>query len=103
VKTLIKQIEEKGLKVTHQNKRYLWVKAKGIIIQVDSYDLFGLEEDDLGLRLKQRFYNYNVKIDLYNPDNNRDKGDDKPKQITSVKEKKEKIRKLLKNKYKLLP
>ena len=104
MKQLIKQIEDGGLTVTHKNKRNLWVKAKDAIIMVDSYDLFGLEQSDLMLRLKQRFYIYNIKIDVYNPDNNKTiKNKDKPKIFTPVSERKEKIRELLTNKYKLIP
>ena len=86
----------------------MWVKSKNIIIRLDSYDFFGLEEDDLGLRLKQRFSAHGVKIDLHNPDNNKPtKGQSVSNSdddiSPSVGEKKQKIREILKNKYKLLP
>ena len=102
MKLLVKQIEEKGLKVTHTNKRYLWVKSQNTIIRVDSYDLFGLEEDDLMICLKQKFCIYNIKIDLHNPDNNKSKIKNNRYIYISVNEKKEKIRELLINKYKLI-
>ena len=63
---LIKKIEEHGLTVTHHNKRNLWVKAHNTILMCDAYDLFGLEDDDLMLIIKRKFYAYNIKIDLYN-------------------------------------
>ena len=103
---IIQQIEDIGLKVNHYGIRYLWVTAKRTIVRLDSHELFGLEEDDFGLRIKQIFYINNIKIDLYNPDNNRSTSSSKKKHksniILSVSEKKLKIRELLKNKYKLL-
>ena len=104
---LIKKIEEHGLKVTYYNKHNLWVKAQDTIIMLNSFDLFGLEDDDLMLRIKQRFYIYNIKIDLHNPDNNKSipiksKSKRKTYVFVTVDEKKKKIRELLTNKYKLL-
>ena len=106
---LIKKIEEYGLKVTHHNKHKLWVKAQDTIIMLDSFDLFGLADDDLMLRIKQRFYIYNIKLDLDNPENNKNtpikssKSKRKTYIYIPVDEKKKKIRELLTNKYKLLP
>jgi len=107
VKLLIKQIEDNGLTVTHNNDRYLWVKAKDMIIMLDAYQLFGLEEDDLMIKIKQQFYMYNIKIDIYNPDNNKsdtpeDEKEGKPNPFLSDDEKKKRIRELLTNKYKLI-
>jgi len=114
VKALIEQIENKGLEVTHYNKHNLWVKAKDMIVMLDAYKLFGLEDDDLMLTLKQKFYQYNIKIDIHNPDNNKSeskevKSDEEKVQkekyeslFLTVSEKKKKIRDLLTNKYKLI-
>lgn len=107
MKQLIQIIEDHGLEVTHNNKRHLWIKAFDSIIRVDSYDLFGLADDDLMLRIKHRFYNvYRIRIDTINPENNKGKKS-KNKKVTPkyipVGERKENIRKLLTDKFKLLP
>jgi len=99
---LKKVIEENGLKVTYKDKRHLWVKFDNIIIMVDSYDLFGLADDDLMLRIKQRFGGYGIKIDLDNLNNNKKNKEPKHKYIP-INERKENIRKILKDKFKLLP
>ena len=114
MKALIEQIENKGLEVTHYNKHNLWVKSKNAIVMLDAYKLFGLEEDDLMLTIKQTFYQCNIKIDIHNPDNNKSESkeiksdEDKEKKekyeslYLTVDEKKKKIRDLLTNKYKLI-
>jgi len=110
MKHLIKVIEEHGLKVTHHNKKMLWAKAKGTIIQLNSHELFGLEDDDLMLTIKQKFYRFNIKIDLYNPENNKTlkhKSSNHKKNVIepyseSITLKKKKIRELLTTKYKLI-
>jgi len=102
MKTLITKIEENGLEVTHHNKRNLWVKAKNVILMLDAYELFGLEDDDLMITIKNRFYVYNVKIDIYNPDNNKSSSIKSKDIYVPVDERKQKIRELLTNKYKLL-
>jgi len=106
MKQLIKVIEEHGIVVTHHNKQMMWVKAKGTIIQLNAHNLFGLEEDDLMLTIKNNFYRFNVKIDLYVPENNKtvtSKKKNKIPDIDFVTEKKTKIRELLTTKYKLIP
>jgi len=105
---LIKQIiGEHGLEVTYANNKNIWVKCKNTIICLNIFDLFGLEEDDLMLHIKQHFYRYNIKIDLFVPENNKSNTKTNVKVILkgvddSVSEKKKNIRNLLTTKYKLL-
>lgn len=108
MKRVISIIEEHGLTITHSNNRNLWVKSADTIIMLDLYELFGLEVDDLMLHIKQKFYRYNIKIDIHNPDNNK-RHNNKPKKSKDrvayipIDNRKKKIRELLTNKYKLLP
>ena len=99
-------IEGYGLIVTYTNKSNMWMKAKDTIIMCSLHDMFGLAEDDLMLYIKQKFYRLNVKVDLENPENNKriptKSKIDHPKYIP-VGERKQNIRKLLTDKFKLLP
>lgn len=71
-----------------------------MIVYFNSHELFGMSEDDMMLHIKHRFYNYGVKINLKNPDINKSLIRDikENKKVHSVKEKKEHIKKILKNK-----
>jgi len=104
VNILKKQIEEHGLQVSFVDKRYLWVTACNKTIKVDAYELFGLESNDLILALKQKFYQYNIKIDIHVPENNKNvvKKHEKKEDIISIDDRKKNIRKILKHKIKLI-
>lgn len=97
-----KIIQNYGLEVISMDNRYIRVKAKNLILTLDSYSLFGLTTSDMMLSIKQQFYHHNVKIDLYHPKNNHSEFKNKKSIDLTITEKKEKIRKMLKNKYKLL-
>lgn len=97
-----KQIEDLGLETRIIDKRYIWVKAKDTSIKFDAYELFGLKNDDLILTLKNKFYQYNIKIDLLNPEKNKNTTTKNNTTYETVNDKKKKIRKLLKNKFKLI-
>jgi len=110
MKILKKQIEQYGLQVSIIDKRYLWVKACDTSIKVDAYQIFGLEDEDLILTLKQKFYQYNIKIDVHVPENNKNtltnnnnKNIKKEKSnYNKIDDRKKNIRKILKDKYKLI-
>jgi len=104
---LIKEIVESyGLIVTYSNKSNVWIKAKDTIIMCSIHELFGLEEADLMLHLKQKFYRLNVKVDLYIPQNNK-RIPTKSKNVipvySPISDRKKKIRDLLRDKFKLIP
>jgi len=103
--TLKKQIEDLGIEVRVMDKRFVWVNAQNRSIKIDTYELFGLEKDDLKVILKNKFYQYNIKIDLLVPENNKSTKNPKPlynMEEQLIKDKKENIRQLLKNKFKLI-
>ena len=110
MKVIRKIIESYGLTVTYTNKTNMWIKAQNTVIMCNLHQMFGLSEDNLMLYVKQKFYQVNIKIDLQNPENNKpikpekkkDKQKDKSKYIP-INERKENIRKILRDKFKLLP
>jgi hypothetical protein len=103
MKILKKQIENYGLNVSIVDKRYLWIKACDTTIKFDAYELFGLENEDLILSIKQKFYQYNIKIDIHVPENNKSTPiKNKKENYITIDDRKKNIRKILKNKFKLI-
>ncbi len=118
MKELTKQIEDGGMEVAFSNSYNVWIKAVNHTVMIRKSSIMGLEQSDLMLRIKQKFYFHNIKIDLIDVRNNKSKeiyhrtNDSKKKRKKkkkietsdelSVYEKKRKIRELLTTKYKLL-
>lgn len=113
----IKLFESQGLIVVSHTTKYIRVRSGQLILVIDAHMLFGLSHDDAMLHVKQRFYEYNVKINSYDPDKlwnkekvtftntTDDKTDDKTDNeftYLTVDEKKSRIRELLVNKFKLI-
>ena len=122
-------LTENNLEVVTIGKRYIGVKYDRFTINVDSYALFSMEDDDALLYVKQEFYKRNIKINIKKtkdvvivPDNtvvndmSKKKKKKKKKKGSvvvyrstnyinhkEIKKKKEKIRELLTYKYKLIP
>lgn len=92
-----KKIESYGLTLVNSTGKFVRIKHGGLIIVLNMFDLLSMTEDDMMLHIKQRFYSYNIKVDLNNPEKNKTTTDFKSTPSKTLEEKKENIREILKS------